>query len=176
MRYIQVVLIGVLLMTSCATQRSDGWESFHSDHASLDLNLPCSAKETRKDSLPYAAGERFGYEWACEAGPNRYVISYGDHDPGTPETVETFLNYSKGDAERAFKDLIREESEISIDGKKAFKFLIVNEKGGALLQAVTANRRGLLRILMLRKDASGFQGSDRQIFEQILSSVKFADE
>ena len=173
---VALVLTGVLMVAACDGQKSRPSHVFRSEYAGLTLEIPCNATETRKDSYKYAAGERFGFDWMCEIDSYRYVINYGDHNPDTPESVDTFLNYSKGDIEIAMKDTIRETKEISIDGKKSYKFLFSNGKATRMLAALTANERGILHVQMIRLDGNDLTESDRKNFDQILGSVRFVDK
>lgn len=173
---VALILTSVLLLTTCEGQKSRPSDVFRSEYAGLTVLLPCNAVETRKDSYKYVAGERFGYDWMCEINSYRYRIDYGDHNPDTPESVETFLNYSKGDIEVAMKDKVRETKGISIGGKKGYKFLFSDGKATRILAALTANQRGILHIWMIRLDGNDLSESDRKNFDQILDSVKFVDK
>lgn len=170
--FLVLALIVISMVTACDGQKTRLSEDFSSEYARLAVSLPCKAVEIRKESYKYAAGERFGIDWACEAGSLRYLIMYGDHNPDTPETTETFLRYSKGDLELAFKDQIRSSEEVSIDGRKGYKYLKSN---GTVLFALTANKRGILHINMIRQDGKDLTDADLDSFVKILESVKFSE-
>lgn len=168
-----MLIAGFSIITACNSQKASSTEVFSSEYARLRVELPCKPVETSKDRYSYTAGERFAFEWQCDSGVLNYKVTYGDHNPDTPESIETFLNYSKGDLEFALRDQIRSKEYVSIDGRKGYKFRFSN---GTILIALTANQRGVLHINMMRKDGKLLSEVDLNTFNQVLDSVKFSEK
>ena len=100
---IRILLLAIAIFSSsCVAQQGDEWREFVAADAGFSVKLPCNP-EKQIQEYKYSVGKRYGYDYVCSHNGMRFKIDFGDHNPETGESVQTFLEYSTGGIELAFR-------------------------------------------------------------------------